>query len=215
MPTDVGHDPYLQSSTSFGNRFARAIWGFVWLLLCRASPRPLHAWRSMVLRVFGAQMGPNCHVYPGASIWAPWNLRCEDAVGIADGAVIYNPEPIYLGSHSVVSQQAYLCGASHDVDHPDFPMVSMPIHIGAYAWVCARATVCAGVTVGEGAVLGLGGVATTDLLAWTIYAGVPARAVRQRRCHNTQGAAGAANTKSSPVNTRTTVHAASAREPRA
>ncbi len=181
MSTRVGRDPYLQSSTSLGNRLARACWGVVWLLLCRVSPRPLHAWRGLVLRIFGARLGPHCHVYPAASIWAPWNLSCEDAVCIADGAVVYNPRPVHLGSHAVVSQQAFLCGAGHDIDDAAFPMVCQPIHIGAYAWIGARATVCAGVTVGEGAVLGLGGVATRDLQAWTVYAGVPARALRQRR----------------------------------
>jgi putative colanic acid biosynthesis acetyltransferase WcaF len=119
-------------------------------------------------------------VYAGARIWAPWNLICEDAVGIADGAVIYNPAPIRLGSHCVVSQDAYLCGATHDIDNPAFPMVSSPITVGAYAWICARAVVCAGVTVGEGAVLGLASVATRDLQPWTVYAGAPARRLRNR-----------------------------------
>jgi putative colanic acid biosynthesis acetyltransferase WcaF len=143
----------------------------------------MHAWRAMVLRAFGATLGPNCHVYPGVSIWAPWNLHCEDAVGIASGAVIYNPAPVRLGSHCVVSQDAYLCGASHDTEDPAFPMVSRPISLGNYAWICARATVCPGVVVGEGAVLGLGAVATRDLQPWTVYGGVPARPLRQRRPH--------------------------------
>jgi putative colanic acid biosynthesis acetyltransferase WcaF len=190
MPKAAGRDPYLQASTPWGNRAARALWGVAWLLLCRGTPRPMHAWRAMVLRAFGATLGPNCHIYPGASIWAPWNLHGEDAVAIASGAVIYNPEPVHLGSHCVVSQDAYLCGASHDTEDPAFPMVSQPISVGAYAWICARATVCPGVTVGEGAVLALGGVATRDLQAWTVYGGVPARPLRQRRCHSmTQPAA--------------------------
>ncbi|MBY0468527.1 MAG: putative colanic acid biosynthesis acetyltransferase, partial [Burkholderiaceae bacterium] len=78
-------------------------------------------------------------------------------------------------------QDAYLCGATHDIDDPAFPMVSAPIVIGPYAWVCARAVVCPGVTVGEGAVLGLAGVATRDLEAWTVYGGVPARLLRARK----------------------------------
>jgi putative colanic acid biosynthesis acetyltransferase WcaF len=179
----AGSDPYLQASTPWGNRAARALWGLVWLLLCRGTPRPMHAWRAAVLRAFGATLGPNCHVYPGASIWAPWNLHCEDAVGIASGAVIYNPAPVRLGSHCVISQDAYLCGASHDTEDPAFPMVSQPITVGAYAWICARATVCPGVEVGEGAVLALGGVATRHLQPWTVHGGVPARPLRPRAQH--------------------------------
>jgi putative colanic acid biosynthesis acetyltransferase WcaF len=176
-------DPYLRPASSLGNRAARALWGCAWLLLIRSSPRPLHRWRAFVLRCFGARLGNHCRIYPSARIWAPWNLVCDEAAAVADGAEIYNPKPIHLGSHSIVSQQAYLCGATHDLDDPRFPMVSAPIGIGAYAWICARATVQMGVSVGEGAVLGLGAVATKDLEPWTIYAGIPARRVKDRPRH--------------------------------
>lgn len=173
-------DPYLLPSKTLGNRAARAVWGLAHVLLVRFSPRPCHAWRAAVLRLFGAKLGAHCRIYPTATIWAPWNLVCEDVVAIANGAVVYNPSPIRLASHSTVSQDAYLCGATHDFDDPAFPMISSPITIGSYAWICARAVVCPGVTVGDGAVLGLASVATRDLEAWTVYAGAPAREIRKR-----------------------------------
>lgn len=178
-----GAHPHLQPATTLANRAGRALWGAVWLLLFRPSPRPLHAWRALLLRLFGARIGRGCHIYPGARIWAPWNLVCADAVCIASDAVVYNPAPVLLGAHAVVSQEAYLCAAGHDFDDPAFPMISRPIEVGAHAWIAARATVCAGVVVGPGAVLGLGAVAARDLLPWTVYAGVPARALRGRRQH--------------------------------
>jgi putative colanic acid biosynthesis acetyltransferase WcaF len=174
-------DPYLAPSTSLRNRLARLAWGLVHTLLIRPSPRPCHAWRAAWLRLFGARLGADCHIYAGARIWAPWNLHCDDAVGIADGAVIYNPAPVHLGSHAIVSQDAWLCGATHDADDPAFPMTSHPITLGAYAWVCARAMVGPGVHVGEGAVLGMGSVTARDLQAWTVHVGAPARPVRARR----------------------------------
>lgn len=176
-------DPYLMPSKSLGNRAARALWGLAHLFLVRFTPRPCHAWRAAVYRLFGATLGPHCHIYPTADVWAPWNLICEDAVAVANGAVIYNPSPVRLASHSIVSQDAYLCGATHDLDDPAFPMTSAPITLGRYAWVCARAVVCAGVNVGDGAVLGLASVATRDLEPWTVYAGAPARAIRKRKRH--------------------------------
>lgn len=174
-------DPYLAASLPWTNRAARVAWALGYVLLVRYSPRPMHAWRATVLRAFGATLGPNCHIYPRARIWAPWNLVCEDAVGIADGAELYNPAPIRIGSHGVVSQNAYLCGATHDIDDPAFPMTSAPITIGRYAWICARAIVYCGVEVGEGAVLGLASVATRNLEPWTVYAGAPAREIRARQ----------------------------------
>ncbi len=179
----AGPDPFLQPQTSTRNKLARVLWGVACLLLFRPSPRPMHAWRAFLLRCFGAKLGPHCHIYPGARIWAPWNLECAEFAAIADEAVVYNAAKVFLGSHAIVSQQAYVCTATHDFDDPAFPMVVSPISIGGYAWVCARACVLPGVTVGDGAVLGLGAVATKDLEPWHVHAGNPARRIKQRRRH--------------------------------
>src|SRR3954449_1007884 len=179
IPTgNAGAD--LRPAFSLGIRVKRLAWNVVWLLLYRPSPRSLHGWRAMLLRAFGARMGPQCHFYPGSKVWAPWNLVCDDQVTAADGAEIYNPSRITLGSHAILSQQSYLCGATHDYDDPDFPLIAFAMHVGAYSWVCARASVAPGANVGEGAVLGLGSVAARDLEPWTVYAGVPAVKVKQR-----------------------------------
>ena len=176
-------NPYLLPQTSRRNRAGRVLWSLVHALLFRFSPRPLHRWRALLLRCFGARIGRDCHVYPKARIWAPWNLRCGDGAAIADEAVIYNVAEVHLGVHAIVSQQAYLCTATHDIDDPAFPMISAPIWVGQYAWVCARASVLPGTVLQEGAVLGLGSVSGGELQAWSVYAGNPARRIRQRMRH--------------------------------
>jgi putative colanic acid biosynthesis acetyltransferase WcaF len=173
-------DPYLQPSFPVSNRMRRLAWSVCWGLLFRTSPRPFHSWRSFLLRCFGATLGPNCRFYPRARVWAPWNLLCADTVSVGDGAEIYNPSTVSFGSHAIVSQQAYICGATHDYNDPAFPLISFPITLGAYSWVCARASVSPGVNVGHGAILGLGSVATHDLEPWTVYAGVPAQPIKKR-----------------------------------
>lgn len=177
----IRNDPYLAPQTTLRNRIGRMAWNVTVALLFRPSPRPLHVWRAMLLRTFGARLGRNCHIYPRARIWAPWNLQCGDVVAIADDAEIYNAWPVSLGSHSTISQWAYLCAASHDVDHPEFPMIGSPIRVGARAWVCARATILPGVTLHDGAVLATGAVATKDLEPWSVYGGLPARLIRKRQ----------------------------------
>jgi putative colanic acid biosynthesis acetyltransferase WcaF len=175
-----GADPYTRAAFSFGNRAARLLWNLIWLLLYRPSPRPFHAWRAMLLRLFGAQLGPDCHFYPASRVWAPWNLRCADHVAAGNGVEIYNPSPIELGSHVILSQDCYLCGATHDYNDPAFPLIAYAMTIEAFAWICARASVAPGVRVGEGAVLGLGSVAVRDLEPWTVYSGHPAQPIRKR-----------------------------------
>jgi putative colanic acid biosynthesis acetyltransferase WcaF len=180
IPAETAADPYLRPAFATTDRARRAVWNICRALLYRPSPRAMHGWRAFLLRRFGARMGPNCHFYPGSKVWAPWNLECADQVTAADGAEIYNPAPLRLGSHAILSQDAFLCGASHDLDDPRFPLVAYAMEIGPYAWVCARASVAPGVNVGEGAVLGLGSVATKDLEPWTVYAGSPAVRVKER-----------------------------------
>ncbi len=179
--TDGMGDPYLQPAFSRSNRMRRLLWQAVWLLLYRPSPRPMHAWRASLLTLFGARMGPNCHFYPASRVWAPWQLHCEDQVTAADGVEIYNPAPMHFGSHVILSQGAYLCGATHDYDDPAFPLLAYAMDFGAFCWVCARASVAPGVHVGEGAVLGLASVATRSLEPWTVYAGSPAVSIKRRQ----------------------------------
>ncbi len=173
--------PSQRPSFSLRNRIARFCWNVTAALLFRTSPRPLHAWRAFLLRCFGARIGKGVHIYPKAKIWAPWNLYCADYAGVGDGAELYNPAPMRLGEFCVVSQDSYVCGATHDYNQPDFPLLTYEMSIGSRAWICARACVAPGVQVGQGAVLGLASVATHDLDPWIVYAGVPARRVRERQ----------------------------------
>jgi putative colanic acid biosynthesis acetyltransferase WcaF len=173
-------DPYTRPAFTLRNRMRRLTWNICWLLLYRLSPRPFHAWRASLLRLFGAKLGDDCHFYPASKVWAPWNLVCADHVAAGDGVEIYNPSPIQIDTHVILSQDCYLCGATHDYNHPDFPLVAYRMHIERYAWICARASVAPGIRVGEGSVLGLASVATRDLKPWTVYSGNPATAVRER-----------------------------------
>ena len=181
IPAAPGTDPYLRPAFPASNRARRAAWNICRAVLYRPSPRPMHAWRAFLLRCFGATLGPGCHFYPASKVWAPWNLTCADQVTAADGVEIYNPAPMRFGSHAILSQGAFLCGATHDYNNPRFPLLAYAMDFGAYAWVCARACVGPGVNMGEGAVLGLGSVATHDLAPWGVYAGVPAVRVKDRK----------------------------------
>ena len=177
-----GNQPATEASFTLGNRIARQLWNFVWLLLFRPSPRPLHGWRSALLRAFGASLGKQCHIYPAVKVWAPWNLRIGDHVGIADGVTLYDMDVIEIGDYAVVSQGAHLCGGTHDYNSANFQLMAQPIRIGAHAWICAEAFIAPGVTVADGAVVGARSVVTRSLAEpWAVYAGNPCRRVGQRQ----------------------------------
>lgn len=169
-------------SFPLGNRAVRQLWNCTWLLLFRPSPRPLHRWRAGLLRLFGAQLGRQVHVYPSAKVWAPWNLRMGDHAAVADGATLYNISPITIHEFGIVSQGAHLCTGSHDYNNPTFQLIAAPIVVQRHAWICAEAFLSPGVTVPEGAVVAPRAVVTKTLPhPWTVYGGIPARPIGQRR----------------------------------
>ena len=166
---------------SFANRAGRVLWNIAWTVLCRFSPRPLHPWRALVLRCFGARLGRRCHIYPGARIWAPWNLRCGADAAIADGAIIYNQAMVTLGEGAVVSQGAHLCTGTHDYESPRFELMAFPITVHSRAWICAQAFIHPDVTIGEGTVIGARAVVTRDMPPWMVCAGHPCVPIKPRR----------------------------------
>lgn len=161
-------------------RFARVAWKVAWLLLCRYSPNVIHPWRVLVLKVFGARVDWSCHVYPSVEIWAPWNLFMEPHSCLGPSSRCYNVGRVMMGAGSIVSQGAYLCGATHDFRSPGFELICADILLGAQSWICADATVGPGVSVGAGAVVGLCSVAVRDVPEGTVVAGNPARIVSVR-----------------------------------
>ena len=176
-----GNDPYTQPSFSFANRLNRLLWGVVWLLLFRPSPRPFHAWRSLLLRLFGAKIGEKVHVYPNVKVWHPSLLIIGDRVGIANGVNLYNMATVHIGDNCVVSQGAHLCTGTHDIDSANFQLITKPITLNAHVWVCAEAFIGPGVSIAEGCVVGARGVVVKSIAdAWTVWAGNPAIMKRAR-----------------------------------
>lgn len=176
-----GNDPYTQPSFGFMNRFARQAWGIVWVLFFRPSPRPLHMWRRILLRLFGAKLGRHVHVYPSARVWAPWNLEIGNFVGVGDGANLYSMAKITIADYTVISQGTHLCAGSHDFETPNFQLIAAPIKIGSRVWLCTESFVGPGVTIPDGNVIGARSVVSKSLLdEWCVWAGVPVRKIRAR-----------------------------------
>jgi putative colanic acid biosynthesis acetyltransferase WcaF len=182
MPERANAAPGVFAGPSFSlsNRAARSLWTVVWIVLFRPSPRFLHSWRAFLLRIFGAKLGRNCHIYPGAIIWAPWNLECGDEAAIADRAIIYNQARITIGQRAVISQGAHLCTGTHDYNSDSFELRAYPITVGAHAWICAEAFVHPGISIAEGAVIGARAVVTADMPAWTVCTGHPCKPLKPR-----------------------------------
>lgn len=149
-------------------------------VLFRLSPRPFFSFRSSLLRLFGAEIGRNVHIYSSANIYMPWNLRVGDWAAVGEWVLIYNLGPIVVGSKATISHRAHLCAGTHDYLDPSLPLLTPGITVCDQAWICADAFIGPGVRVGEGAVVGARAVVTKDVLPWTVVAGNPSRVIKKR-----------------------------------
>lgn len=137
-------------------------------------------WRRLLLVIFGAKMAKRCDVKGTARIWLPSNLQMDDRAIIAGKVNCYNQAVVRIGRQAVVSQGVYLCAGSHDIDDPNFQLITKPIIIGDFAWIAAESFVGPGSVVGVGAVLGARAVCFGQLAPWTVYVGNPSEPIRQR-----------------------------------
>ena len=183
QPLDASRTRPLEGGASFslGNRVFRAVWMASWLVLARFTPPPLHGWRRLVLRAFGAQIGKGARVHASVSVWHPGNLELGDAVLIGPGVRLYNQGHIAIGAHTVISQRAHVCASTHDVNDPHFQLQLRPIRIGEQCWVATEAFVGPGVTMQDRSVLAARGALFGDAAADGIYSGNPAAHLKQRK----------------------------------
>lgn len=160
--------------------FGRLVWETIGAPLMALSPRPLWGLRRGLLRLFGARVGRDVHIYPNVKIAVPWNLKIGDFAAVGAHAIIYSLGPIEIGRRATISQYAHLCAGTHDYVSPTFDLLKPPIAIGPDVWICANAFVGPGVSIGERAIVGACAVVTRDVDPDNIVAGNPARVISTR-----------------------------------
>jgi putative colanic acid biosynthesis acetyltransferase WcaF len=168
------------ASFPFRHRLLRLTWGVVWTLFASWTPPPMHRWRVWLVNAFGGHVHPSCSIYSSVRIWYPPNLTMECHSALGPGVECYSMDHIHIGSYTVISQRAFLCTGTHDIQIASFQIGARPIYIYANAWVAAEAFVGPGVIIGEGAVLSARGVTFRNLEPWTVYQGNPAVARKSR-----------------------------------
>lgn len=134
----------------------------------------------MWLQIFGAQIAKTALVHASVRVWAPWNLCMKDFACLADRVICYNVGKVVMGSHATVSQDAYLCTASHNIYKKTHDLTTAPIVLEDYAWVGATSFIGMGVTLHEGSVVGAASAVFKDIEPWTVVGGNPAKFIKAR-----------------------------------
>jgi galactoside O-acetyltransferase len=116
-------------------------------------------------------IGCYTHIAAGVFIAAKAGFEMKNFVNLAHGARIYTINDDYSGAH--------LMGST--IPEELLSLDSRPVSMEEYASVGAGAIVLPGVTLAEGSVLGALSLIGRSTEPWTMYGGVPARAIKARR----------------------------------
>lgn len=133
--------------------------------------RPIHLGPRSTVAAHAFLHGP-LEIGADVSINARASLDGGSAgIVVGDGSRIASGATLYAFNHGLLPDRAIR----------DQPVTSRGIRLGADVWVGANAGITDGVTVGDHAVIGMGAIVTSDVPAWGIVAGQPARLIGDRR----------------------------------
>jgi acetyltransferase-like isoleucine patch superfamily enzyme len=120
------------------------------------------------------------NVMPGCFVSGP-GLSVGRKCFINYGCFFDATAAIEIGDGCHIGMQTLICTSTHDLGEAAQRAGRLhgePVRVGRGAWLGARVTVLPGVTIGDGCVVASGSVVTQDCEADGLYAGTPARRVR-------------------------------------
>lgn len=164
-----------------GSPIKRVLWYFVNGFIMLNPLNPFSGLRKFSLKLFGAKLGKGVVIKPRVNIKYPWKLRVGDYVWIGEQVWIDNLDGVLIGDHVCLSQGAMLLCGNHDYKKTTFDLMVGQITLEDGTWIGARTTVCPGVTCKSHSVLSVGSVANKDLEPFSIYSGVPAQKIKDRK----------------------------------
>lgn len=167
------------------------------------------SWRALARR-----FGHGITIGRGAIVKHPETMEFGDGVFVGEQAFLQGrfDGTCVIGDRTWLGPQSYfdardlvigeavgwgpgarVLGSTHTGVPADVPIIQTdlvikPVRIEDWADVGVNAVILPGVTVGRGAIVGAGAVVTTDVPAYAVVAGVPARIVRWRDGHEPKAA---------------------------
>ena len=141
------------------------------------TPRPV---RMLVYRAAGIKT-QTLGIFNGCTIVGSGPLTIGEKTFINAGCYFEAVAPISIGADTAIGMQAMFVTSAHPIDENgrfSTEAQPKPVVVGNNCWIGARAMVLPGVTIGDGVVVAAGAVVARDCEPRGLYAGVPARRIR-------------------------------------
>lgn len=91
------------------------------------------------------------------------SVKIGDNTIFGPNVIVVDHDHIFLDAHELICKQGF---------------ISKPVTIGSNVWIGGNVTICKGVTIGDRVVVGANSVVTNDLTSDGLYAGVPAKKIK-------------------------------------
>ena len=148
---------------------------------------PVHGNVLEALREGRLEVGEHTLLEPDVWLTAPGSARIRIGSGtfLNLGVMVAAQELVEIGDHCMLANGCFISDASHRFDDPKKPVPWQgftskgPTRLGDNVWCGAHVVITSGVTVGERAVIGANSVVTSDIPAFSIAAGAPARVLKR------------------------------------
>ena len=135
--------------------------------------------RKRMSLLIGKELDEGFGLFPPFTTDCGINIHLEKNVFINSGCRFQDQGGIYIGENSLIGHNAILATLNHNVDpYNRADLYPKPIHIGKRVWIGSGSIVLPGITIGDNSIVGAGSVVTKDIPPNTIYAGNPAKFIK-------------------------------------
>lgn len=162
------------------------VWRAIDEYVLRHCPRRMvQSLRVRICRWHGGVVDDQVVIGPGIHLIGREGLRLARGVSIARDVTLDARGGLSLGEDALIGFETVLLTSTHDSSRVGIPvqmqgMYCAPVSVGARSWLGARVIVLPGISIGADVIVGSGSVVTKNLASNSIYAGVPARKIRDR-----------------------------------
>ena len=141
-------------------------------------------WRNLKFRFFGAKVGRNVKFYGNPFVMGYYTrLTIGDGCFVNEGVVFNSRDEIKIGNH--VHLSSYCKIYTGTIDYQDWKThLSAPVSIGNNCAIASGAIIVGGVDICDDVLVAAGSVVTKSIDKPGLYAGNPARFIRDHRVGN-------------------------------
>lgn len=136
--------------------------------------------RKLFYFIFGLKIGKGSRINQRVFLYNPWRIKIGSNTIVNSFAILDGRGGLTIGNNTSVSMRAVLYTASHKTYSDTFEYFEKPTVVEDCCWICTNAIILPGSQIKNLAVIGANSVFKGTAEEKTIYAGSPAKPVRDR-----------------------------------